>query len=75
MSILLNGEILIPLAEVADLWSEKLAPDAPRLWATRGIRGIHLETVRIGPSLMTSREAVRRFSAALDLDTDARREA
>jgi hypothetical protein len=34
-------------------------------WATRGIRGIRLEAVRIGGCLYTSREAMQRFAERL----------
>ena len=34
-------------------------------WAIRGCRGVKLETVRLGSSVMTSRQAVSRFLSAL----------
>ncbi|AWM39364.1 DUF1580 domain-containing protein [Gemmata obscuriglobus] len=35
-----------------------------RRWVSKGIRGIKLEAVKVGKSLVTSREAVTRFIAA-----------
>jgi hypothetical protein len=38
-------------------------------WASRGVRGVRLETGRLGRTLVTSREALQRFAdrlAALD---------
>jgi hypothetical protein len=34
-------------------------------WITRGLRGVKLETVKIGGTTCTSEEALRRFFAAL----------
>ena len=34
-------------------------------WATRGLRGVRLETVQVGGSKCTSREALDRFFSAL----------
>lgn len=34
-------------------------------WATRGLRGVRLETVQVGGTKCTSREALDRFFAAL----------
>ncbi len=42
-------------------------------WAANGSRGVRLETVRVGGSLYTSLEAIRRFSERLtDPDADPR---
>lgn len=38
-------------------------------WATRGLRGVRLETIRVGGSTCTSTEAVKRFLAALNGDS------
>jgi uncharacterized protein DUF1580 len=64
------NESVLPLRDAADL--------IPRLrrgkrvhfstlwrWATGGSRGVKLETVRVGSTLCTSREAVARFVEAL----------
>src|SRR5438874_30499 len=34
-------------------------------WATRGLRGVRLETLRVGTTMCTSLEAVQRFFDAL----------
>jgi hypothetical protein len=34
-------------------------------WATSGVRGVKLETVRLGGALFTSREAIQRFAERL----------
>ncbi len=34
-------------------------------WATRGLRGVHLETIQVGGTKCTSREALQRFFDAL----------
>jgi Protein of unknown function (DUF1580) len=40
-------------------------------WASHGLRGVRLETVRIGGTICTSSEALRRFFAALAGDRPA----
>jgi len=37
-------------------------------WATKGINGVRLETVKIGGTSFTSREALQRFVAALNAE-------
>jgi hypothetical protein len=39
-------------------------------WAHRGLRGVRLETVQIGGTLCTSREALQRFFERLDRRPD-----
>ena len=39
-------------------------------WAQRGLRGVRLETLRVGGTLCTSREALQRFFERLT-DTDS----
>lgn len=34
-------------------------------WAKQGVRGVKLETIRVGVSLCTSKEAIQRFCNAL----------
>jgi hypothetical protein len=34
-------------------------------WATSGLKGVKLETIRVGATLCTSREALQRFSESL----------
>ena len=40
-------------------------------WAAHGLRGVKLETVRVGGTTCTSVEALRRFFAALDASETA----
>lgn len=37
-------------------------------WSSRGLRGVRLETIRIGGTVCTSREALQRFFARLSGD-------
>ncbi len=39
-------------------------------WATRGLRGVRLETLRCGGTLVTSREAIQRFFEQLSAMDD-----
>ena len=63
-------ENLVPLRDVPRLLPAR--PNGKRLhisavyrWALRGIRGVRLETVKIGGTTYTSREAIQRFSGLL----------
>ncbi|HKQ48567.1 MAG TPA: DUF1580 domain-containing protein [Phycisphaerae bacterium] len=63
-------ENLIPLRAVPQLLPSR--PNGKRLhisavyrWTLRGVKGIRLETVRIGGTTYTSREAIQRFSERL----------
>jgi hypothetical protein len=47
-----------------------VAPSTLWRWATNGVRGIRLETVQIGATTCTSVEALRRFFAALNNQTN-----
>lgn len=40
-------------------------------WAQRGIRGVRLETIRVGGTLCTSVEAIQRFCDALSGDVNS----
>lgn len=60
----LASEDLFPLTDTANI-PGRPHPTTVGRWATRGVRGIRLETVRIGGRLYTSAEAVQRFVAAL----------
>lgn len=44
----------------------RLHPTCVWRWARRGVRGVKLETARIGGRVVTSREALGRFLAAID---------
>ena len=64
------SENLVPLRDVPRCLP--LRPNGKRLhisavyrWTLRGIRGVVLETVRIGGTTYTSREAIQRFSERL----------
>lgn len=58
-----GGEEFVTLAEVArDL---KKCQSTIHRWATLGLKGITLETITVGASLQTTREAVQRFFVAL----------
>ena len=63
-------ESLVPLREVPRCLPPR--PNGKRLhvsavyrWTLRGIKGVVLETVRIGGTTYTSREAIQRFSERL----------
>jgi len=43
-----------------------VAPSTLWRWATAGLNGVRLETIKIGGTTCTSREALRRFFAALN---------
>ena len=63
-------ENLIPLRDVPRLLPPR--PNGKRLhissvyrWTLRGVKGVRLETVKIGGTAYTSREAIQRFSERL----------
>lgn len=63
-------ENLVPLRDVPRCLPAR--PNGKRLhisavyrWALRGVRGVRLETVKIGGTTYTSREAIQRFSERL----------
>lgn len=64
------SETLVPLRDVPRLLPPR--PSGKRLhisavyrWTLRGVRGIRLETTKIGGTTYTSREAIQRFSEGL----------
>lgn len=62
----IDNEELLTLKEVARLFPSartegQLTPATIYRWASKGIDGVVLETVRIGGVRMSSREAVKRF--------------
>ena len=66
----LEHESLISLAEAATLLPRRRKGKKPHIsclyrWASRGLRGVRLETVQIGGTRCTSREALARFFASL----------
>lgn len=46
--------------------------DTIRRWATRGLKGVSLETVRIGGTVYTSEEAIGRFILKLNNEDQIR---
>ncbi len=69
-------ETTIPLAEAARRLPRLRAgrPVSPATlwrWASHGLRGVRLQTVRVGGTTCTSTEALNRFFAALNGETAA----
>lgn len=60
--MLLLSEDLVSLGEVAQELDIHIS--GPYRWRHRGVRGVRLETIRIGGKLLTSRQAVTRFLRA-----------
>ena len=58
------GERLLTLGQAAGLLPEPPHVATVRRWARRGVRGVCLETVRLGGRLYTSAEAMDRFGRA-----------
>jgi hypothetical protein len=59
-------ELLVPLRTAGAIVPRPQGARAPheatvKRWASHGIRGVQLETIRIGGSVYTSREALARF--------------
>jgi hypothetical protein len=59
-------ELLVPLRTAGAIVPRPQGVRAPhratlQRWALHGIRGVQLETIRIGGSVYTSREALARF--------------
>ena len=74
MVAILN-EKLFPLRSAVNLVpsgqaGKKLSIGTLFRWAMRGVRGVKLETVLIGNSRLTSREAIERFSTTLSARPD-----
>ena len=64
--ISISEEKLISLAEACSLLPRRPSgrqthPGTIHRWASSGVRGVKLETIRIGGSLCTSVEALQRF--------------
>jgi hypothetical protein len=75
--IVMNNERLLTLTEAAKslprLNGKRISTTTLWRWATSGMRGVKLETRRIGRRVVTSMEALERFTAALaDLPPDTR---
>jgi len=71
----LHNETLIPLSEVPARLprrrGHRIHLQSVHRWARRGLRGVVLETVRVGHSRYTSAEALRRFLKATNPPTAA----
>ncbi len=70
MSIDLQSETVGGLAEIAGqlprVGGRKIHTSTLWRWASRGLRGVRLEHVRLGGRIITSLEAVQRFSERLN---------
>jgi hypothetical protein len=71
MAININTESVITLAQAAALLPHLRRGKPPHVaslyrWATRGLRGVRLETLRVGGTVCTSKEALQRFFQALN---------
>jgi hypothetical protein len=69
-------ETLISLAEAAKAVPSRRAGRPTHIsciyrWTTSGVRGVVLESIQIGGSRFTSREAISRFFAALTQQSNA----
>lgn len=66
---MLNTEKIVSFVEGAEALPEingkPVHPSALWRWARKGIKGIRLESVRLGGRFVTSMEAIDRFSKAL----------
>ena len=71
--ISLTTETLVSFAEACERLPRRRAgrrphPNTLYRWASHGIRGIRLETLRVGGTLCTSLEALQRFFEALTVE-------
>lgn len=72
----LEKERVVSLTTAAAYLPRRRAGKRPHMatlyrWASRGIQGIHLETIRVGGTLCTSREALQRFCERLSTERAA----
>jgi hypothetical protein len=73
----ITRETLLTLAQAADELPRRRRGKKTHLstlyrWATAGCRGVRLETLQIGATRCTSREALQRFFEALTAPAQAR---
>ena len=71
----LTNEQVLSLTDAAKILPRRRAGKRPHVatlyrWASRGLRGVKLETIQVGGTLCTSREAVQRFCEQLS-ESDA----
>lgn len=67
---MIGHEQLMPLGQAARQLpalrgGRPVNPATLRRWASKGLRGVKLETLRCGGTVVTSREALQRFFSAL----------
>ena len=66
---MLSSEKVVSFTEAAKLLPEingrRIHPSALWRWARKGVKGVRLETRRLGGRFVTSMEAIERFSKAL----------
>jgi len=70
----LSTEQIVTLAAATELLPSLRAGSRPHIctlyrWAQRGIRGVRLETARLGGTIVTSIEAIQRFTENCTGDT------
>ena len=78
MAIDLSSELPVPLSDVPSLpciprrrGGRKLHRSTPFRWAHAGVKGVHLEVIRVGGTLCTSVAALQRFFEQLAESTPA----
>src|SRR4051794_26071708 len=76
MTIEISAESVITLANAAEALPRRRGGRKTHVstlyrWATIGCRGVQLETIQIGATRCTSREALQRFFERLSLPTQA----
>ena len=66
---MLNSEKVVSFTEAAKalpaINGRRIHPSALWRWARKGVKGVRLETRRLGGRFVTSMEAIERFSKAL----------
>ena len=66
---MLNSEKVVSFTEAAKalpvINGRRIHPSALWRWARKGVKGVRLETRRLGGRFVTSMEAIARFSKAL----------
>jgi hypothetical protein len=72
MGIVVATELVFPLAESprhvpSRRGGRRLHQSTAFRWAKHGLRGVRLETIRVGGTLCTSAEALQRFFDALSV--------
>lgn len=70
MAIDMRREVLLPFRQALQALPPRSGGKRPHVstlhrWAQRGLRGVRLETIRVGGLLCTSMEAIQRFFDAL----------